>query len=344
MQLWLKKTCSHLPDKNACHTPFHTPPHGGKFIEADVNALSRFTNGISPVRDDKIPSGAEFFEAVETDPSYYPNRDEQEILICNADTLARTFSNTDLIEWGPGDGNKTSTLLRLIGDQLVGRYIGVDCSPSFLDMTKRAISSIISLEKCLLTQSDFRQCAAVLPQRLPNSSRGAVFIGTTVGNPEPEEAITLLRYLSGEVLRPGEAAWIGADSTRNSDVLAQAYGNDVTAQFFLNGLMFAARSAGLSGLDYNAFNYEIRFNQLTDFVEMDLVSQKRQTMIDADGNQAVLEDQEPIRVGQSRKPSAEKWRQIYGLCGFAVEGALTYPGKRSDYNIWQVRALPGGQP
>jgi len=211
-------------------------------------------------------------------------------------------------------------------------------------MTAEKIAADFSKYRIKTIEGDFCECKRKTV-RLPGKDRGITIVsfGTTFGNFAPEAAVACLGSLHRNVLKPGETALFSLDSTQDTEMIQSAYGNNITAQFFLNGLNYACGLAGLKGLDPDAFSYEVRFNKETKFVEMDLVSQSQQILTGgSDVPRVVLESGESLRVGQSRKLSEYDWKDVFQQSGYEIETCLPDMSRQSRYNIWVVRAGPGG--
>jgi L-histidine Nalpha-methyltransferase len=102
--------------------------------------------------------------------------------------------------------------------------------------------------------------------------RLVLYIGSSIGNFEPQEAVRILSAIRAS-LRAGDALLLGTDLPKKDDVLKAAY-NDaqgVTAAFNLNMLARINRELG-GGFDLRKFRHEAIWNAQASRMEMYLVS------------------------------------------------------------------------
>ena len=102
------------------------------------------------------------------------------------------------------------------------------------------------------------------------------FPGSTIGNFEPFEAVTFLsrfRRLAG----PAGLLLLGADGTRERDVLVRAYDDEqgVTAAFNKNVLLRMNSELGAE-FDLDSFTHRAKWNPRHSRVEMHVVSRRPQ--------------------------------------------------------------------
>ena len=104
----------------------------------------------------------------------------------------------------------------------------------------------------------------------------ALYIGSSIGNFDPEEAVAILRNLRTR-LKPGDCLLLGTDLVKDRRVLLAAY-NDVsgvTAAFNLNILERLNRELGAS-FDLSAFRHQAVWNESASRIEMHLCSTRAQ--------------------------------------------------------------------
>ncbi len=322
------------------------PSPGGRFIGGGNDFLSRFETVDSPYvagsTEPQILSGADLFGRIESDPNYYPERTDREILRANRRLIARLIKGKSVLELGPGNGNKTRYFLEQVdAERIINGYAAVDWASRFLSMTADKIRDLFPVSRTKTLESDF--CACSREVVLPGEDTGLAMMsfGTTFGNFTPEGAVECLENLRRKVLKPGEMAFFSLDSTQEDSMIQPGYGNNITAQFFLNGLVYACQLAGLAGLNPDAFSYTASFNPESKFVEMNLVSAERQVLRCSLGS-ITIEKGEAIRVGQSRKLSEDGWEEIFTKSGYEIVSCLPDLSRKSRYNVWAVQAGPGG--
>jgi len=106
--------------------------------------------------------------------------------------------------------------------------------------------------------------------------RLVLYIGSSIGNFEPEEADRLLRSMRG-ALTAGDSMLLGVDLVKDKATLLAAYDDaaGVTADFNLNLLTRLNRELG-ADFDLESFAHRAVWNASHSRIEMHLVSRKRQ--------------------------------------------------------------------
>ena len=101
-----------------------------------------------------------------------------------------------------------------------------------------------------------------------------LFLGSTIGNPEPDAAREFLRAVRG-ALKPGDALLLGTDLVKPAEALVRAYDDPlgVTAAFNLNLLARMNREPS-AGFDLKRFRHEARWRQAERRIEMHLVARR----------------------------------------------------------------------
>jgi uncharacterized SAM-dependent methyltransferase len=129
-----------------------------------------------------------------------------------------------------------------------------------------------------------------------------VFLGSSIGNLEPDEAKALLQA-TRPILRPQDSFVIGADLKKSSDILLPAYNDDlgITAAFNLNLLVRINRELG-GTFDLKKFEHRSIFNEKLSRIEMHLFSREKQAVtIKALGSEVLFEEGESIHTESSYK-------------------------------------------
>lgn len=220
--------------------------------------------------------GSALFERITGLPEYYQTRTELGILRRVAPLLVDRVRPTVLVEFGSGSATKTRVLL----DEMrrAGRLEGygmLDVSEAALrDAAQRIVRDYERLTiECLI--ADFEH-----PQELPFPGRRRLlaFLGSTIGNFEPEAAREFLRDVAGR-MEDDDAFLIGFDLAGDVEELLRAYDDaeGVTAEFNRNLLRVLNRELG-ADFDPEAFVHEARWNERESRIEMHLVSPGPQTV------------------------------------------------------------------
>ena len=223
--------------------------------------------------------GSALFEAITRLPEYYLTRAERALLERWMPAWIGETRPGALVELGAGSAEKTRILLDAIAAAADGRraaYVPVDVSAEFLDETAVRLSAEYPSIDVVPLAADFT-AAFTLPAELPRPVLHA-FLGSTIGNFSPEEAVALLRGARG---RMGEGDWflMGVDLRKDPAVIEAAYNDSqgVTAAFNLNMLRVLNAAAG-TDFDPDAFDHRAFYDTAGHRIEMHLVSRAAQAV------------------------------------------------------------------
>jgi len=215
--------------------------------------------------------GSELFTEITRLPEYYPTRTEKSILERIATDLMRRHRNYDIVELGPGDPAKISILLQTAvnGSGETVRYLPLDISQSAIGNIADSLVKGFSHVEVEGYALDFMSQFEVLDRHQPQL---ICFLGSTIGNLEYTDALTLLAGISSH-MKAGDTLLLGTDLLKPETVLHEAY-NDaagVTRQFNLN-ILNSINDLILSDFDTLEFRHLAFFNPEFDRVEMHLVA------------------------------------------------------------------------
>ncbi|HZU30014.1 MAG TPA: L-histidine N(alpha)-methyltransferase, partial [Candidatus Angelobacter sp.] len=161
-----------------------------------------------------------------------------------------------------------------------------------------------------------------------------LFIGSTIGNFEPDEAREFLRSIRNS-LEPGDALLIGLDLIKKAEILNAAY-NDaqgVTAAFNKNMLAHINRELG-GDFDLNAFAHVAFWNRQKSRIEMHLESLRDQTVrMSMLGRSFHFKKGERIHTENSYKFNIASMKRLLQSSGFQLEKYWT------DAKGWFCEAL-----
>jgi dimethylhistidine N-methyltransferase len=106
--------------------------------------------------------------------------------------------------------------------------------------------------------------------------RLVLYIGSSIGNFEPEQALLLLRRVRA-AMKPGDGFLLGVDLVKREDTLLDAYDDaaGVTAAFNRNLLVRLNRELD-ANFDVGAFTHGVMWNPIKSRIEMHLVSRATQ--------------------------------------------------------------------
>jgi dimethylhistidine N-methyltransferase len=232
------------------------PRHAGSFADDVRDGLS-----ISPKR---IPSkyfydelGSALFDAITLLPEYYLTRAETEILREWGWEIVRALGNPiEFIELGSGSAVKTRILIEeALRVQRTLKYSAIDISGEALRASAQALVEAYPTLSVTAYAADYFSILGT--STLKRSDRVlAMFMGSNIGNYEPDEARALLTGL-GTSLKPGDGLLLGTDLKKDPQVLELAYDDatGVTAAFNKNLLSRMNRELDA---DFNLRNFTYR--------------------------------------------------------------------------------------
>lgn len=269
--------------------------------------------------------GAVLFEAICELPEYYVMRAEDEILAARSgeilDAIARQVR---LIELGCGTARKTRHLIRAaLSRQGALDYWATDIDATSLETTASALAAEFDDLRVLGVAATFESAIVQVAAGLPRQSAEAtlvLFLGSTIGNLEPDERRELLRSIRTN-LRPGDAFLLGADSVKSEAILVPAYDDalGVTAAFNRNLLVRINRELG-GTFDLATFRHLARYDRTLHRIEMHLVSATAQLVrIPGAGIEIEFAGGESIHTESSYKFTTETIESLARAAGFALE-------------------------
>lgn len=220
--------------------------------------------------------GSRLFEEITRLPEYYLTRTEREILACEAEAIIAQAAQGEapvrlrIVELGAGSAYKTRLLLGAAVDrQGTVLYEPVDVSCTALEAARECIEREIPGVEVAPHLLDYTQGFDLEP-RSPGERRLVLYIGSSIGNFEPEDAASLLAGVRAG-LDCGDALLLGVDLRKDAATLLAAYDDaaGVTARFNLNLL---ARLNRELGADFNlgSFAHRAVWNENESRIEMHL--------------------------------------------------------------------------
>ena len=286
-----------------------------EFLSDVLAGLAQQPKALSPkyFYDDH---GSDLFEAICETPEYYPTRTEIGMLRGIAPEIASLLADdTMLLELGSGASIKTRLLLD--ASPKLSVYMPVDISPDALHAASERLRMDYPSLTILPQVADFTR-----PLEMPASLKGqpmlVFFPGSTIGNFERDQALTLLRGLRRH-RGPGDRLLIGADQVKDLATLQAAYDDaaGVTAAFNRNLLKRINRE--LDGdFDPLSFRHEARWSPAFSRIEMHLVSTRAQ-VISVAGRAFSFEQGESIHTENSHKFTRESFTDLAREAGWTLE-------------------------
>ncbi len=214
--------------------------------------------------------GSRLFDAITELDEYYPTRTEAAILQAERGALAAAVQRTagprpTLIDLGAGNCAKAASLF---GALQPAHYVAIDISADFL---RAALQNLQQQHPGIAMTGvglDFSTRLA-LPAGLVDGPALVFYPGSSIGNFNPAQALTLLRQ--AHALAAGGALLIGVDRVKPAAVLQAAYDDalGVTAAFNLNLLRHVNRLLG-SNFELRQWRHVALFNAVDSRIEMHL--------------------------------------------------------------------------
>ena len=270
--------------------------------------------------------GSALFEQITELPEYYLTRTERAIFEdYAAEMLEAAGPSLTLVELGAGTANKTRILIEeLLQRQTRALFYPIDVSAAALNEATTQMAAQFPQLRVSPIVADY---SGGVPALSRISGRKLVlFIGSSIGNFDPPEAIAMLRRIRRS-LRAGDALLLGTDLAKSSKVLLPAYDDaqGVTAEFNKNMLARLNRELD-ADFDLNAFRHVALWNRRCSRMEIYLESLAKQDVfipaIDMDVHFAMGER---IHTENSYKYTDEMVNTILRGSGYTLEQTWSDP-------------------
>lgn len=290
-----------------------------EFVDAVLDGLSKPRKTL-PCRYFYDARGSDLFEMITELPEYYLTRSEAVLLESNATDITRVIASRDVIvEFGAGSSRKMDALLKHVPRGVT--FVPIDVSRHALIEARARLTSKFPDLAVRPIVDDFSSLCA-FPGDLRMKRKLGFFLGSTIGNLDPEAATELLRGWRA-ALGPGAQLVVGADLLKAEKTLLHAY-NDaagVTKEFNLNILARINREIG-PAFDLSAFQHSAVFNARQSRIEMHLVSLAPQS-VRICGRSFKFATGESIHTENSYKHSPAAFRAVVEAAGWQIERMWT---------------------
>ena len=274
-------------------------------------------------------TGSEIFDRITEAPEYYVTRTELALLDEIGPEL-RELAGQGAVVLEPGAGS--SLKIRKLLDALdrPAAFVGMDISG---DHVREACSAIAEDYPALPVGAvchDFTQPLDPEALPLPDGKRLVFFPGSTIGNFELVDALSLLKTLRGW-LRPGDVLLIGVDLRKDGATLEAAYDDAGGATADFNYNLVSRINADLNGdLDVSGLKYHAHWNPYRSRVEMYLQAVRDMTFTVA-GKRFVIREHETIHTENSHKFTVSTFQDLAVAAGFAP--AHVWVSKAAPFSI-----------
>jgi dimethylhistidine N-methyltransferase len=280
-------------------------------------------------------AGSVLFDRITRLPEYYLTRAERQIFRAHADeivALARASATRrplSVLELGAGSASKTGIILSaIVRAQSSAVYQPLDVSASALELATRQLQAKIPRLHIEPHVCDYTRGYNGLTR--PLGPRLALYIGSSIGNFEPDAAADVLRGLRRQ-LTSGDTLLIGVDlapaATEGKSVAALLAAYDdkagVTAAFNLNMLVRINRDLA-ANFDLAKFRHRARWNKRQSRIEMHLVSTgPQQVRIPACNLTVRFRKGETIHTENSYKYTPARLNNLLTTTGFTPLAQFT---------------------
>ncbi|HXG15475.1 MAG TPA: L-histidine N(alpha)-methyltransferase [Calidithermus sp.] len=272
-------------------------------------------------------AGSALFDRITQLPEYYLTRVEAGLLERVAAEVVDRVGPRDVLELGPGSGDKARRVLAALADRAGIRYVPVDVGR---DGLRDAIGALAAEHPWLgihAVVGDFERDLRWVPP--PRGRRLALFLGSTVGNLDPGPRRALLGRVRRLLGRDG-ALLLGVDLVKPAPVLEAAYDDPagVTAAFNRNILRVVNRALG-GDFEPEAFRHHAFYNAARSRVEMHLIARRAQRVrLHSLGLVLDFAAGEGIWTENSYKFTRQSTAAMLREAGFALEAWYTDPAER----------------
>lgn len=283
--------------------------------------------------------GSRLFEAICEVDEYYLTRAEDAILTIHADDIVSTMPQCQtLIELGSGSAEKTRKIIdaffRRQSDLL---FVPVDISPTALEKSSVSLRATYHALRIEAYAADYFQALDAL--QLPSAEPVLLlFLGSNIGNFEPQDALTFLKAIR-RVLRQGDALLLGADLKKAAPVLEAAYNDPlgVTRAFIVNELARINRELE-ANFDLWAFGLRSVYNETAGRVEVYLESLCDQTVEIRELKMSInFALGERMHMENSYKFDLNSLNELGAATGFSLERQWLDHDNRFSSNLFRVK-------
>ena len=278
-------------------------------------------------------AGSRLFDAITRLPEYYLTRTERAIFAANAEAIiAQSCPDARLriAELGAGSADKTRLLLKAaIERQGSVVYEPVDVSASALNDARLRIEREIPRVAVAPRVMDYTDGDGHKWELGPTASgerRLVLYIGSSIGNFEPHQALRLLRRVRAG-LKSGDSFLLGVDQVKDEATLVAAYDDaaGVTAAFNRNVLARLNRELDGDCVP-SAFAHRAVWNPEKSRMEMHLVSLRSQRVrFDAVDLTVDFAHGESIHTENSYKFQPGQAESLLAEAGFTPAATFTDP-------------------
>ena len=263
--------------------------------------------------------GSLLYECICTTPEYYPARTEEALLATFALDILVHARPAAIVELGSGASRKTVHLFEAC--ERLGRdpmYVPVDVCAAMLEQAAEGLLNAYPWLRIDAVAADY--IAGLRGFARDEGPTLFAFLGGTVGNFAPHEALAFLRELRA-IMREDDRLLLGADRIKDPQLLNTAYNDRAgyTAAFNLNVLRVINRELradfALDNFEHLAF-----FNKDAARIEMHLRARSAcRVRVSALEREFIFAAGETVMTEMSHKFSFESLQAMLANAGFGIE-------------------------
>ena len=210
--------------------------------------------------------GSELFEQICDLPEYYLTRTETQILAKHSADIRELTGPVTMIELGSGFSTKTDYLLQAYTPNESNlKYVPVDVSEFAIRLAAKSIRDRHPSVEVAGIVGTYESAFPLFKKHSPSM---VVFLGSTIGNFEPNEAEEFWCRVQ-ESLLPGDFFLLGVDLVKDVATLEAAYNDSsgLTAEFMKNVFARMNRELG-SDIDLDAIEHVAIYDEATRQIEI----------------------------------------------------------------------------
>ncbi len=284
--------------------------------------------------------GSRLFEEITGLPEYYLTRSEREIFERHGSQIVEQAGcDLSVLELGVGSATKTMLLLApLARRQKHLLFCAADVSATALRAARSAIETALPPVEVLAIEGQYSDALGIF--RGIEGPKLVLFIGSSIGNCDPDEAIDLLEQIRS-ALSPGDALLLGTDLVKDPALLVAAYDDSrgVTAAFNRNALAHINRELGGS-FETERFRHVAVWNEAASRIEIYLESEcEQRAWISAVEMDVRFLRGDRIHTENCHKFSDAMVDGLFAATGFRREA--TWTDSRGWFAEHLARVLPG---